>query len=177
MTILISPTWWHHLQVWPQTPWWPKLELKIWPHLAQSIDSELIEGFWCPRCLNDYIYLPYMIGLLSGGTTSSLVAKNRTKKLSEPFEELQGLNSEFEPCSFLNGWDNFLVLFLATREVVALFAMFLSCLACCIGHVDTLNIKILPWTSTSKVKIWSENLKQESEAKIWSKNSGGHCVY
>ena len=30
------------------------------------------------------------------GTTASLVAKNGTKKLSQPFEELQGSNSEFK---------------------------------------------------------------------------------
>merc|ERR1712089_45543 len=30
---------WDHLQVAPQTPWWPKLELKIRPHLAESIEK------------------------------------------------------------------------------------------------------------------------------------------
>ena len=27
------------------TPWWPKLELNILPNLAQSVDSELMDGF------------------------------------------------------------------------------------------------------------------------------------
>merc|ERR1712089_48098 len=30
---------WDHLQVAPQTPWWPKLELKIRLHLAESIEK------------------------------------------------------------------------------------------------------------------------------------------
>ena len=37
-----------------------------------------------------------MIESLASGTTSSLVAKNVTKKLSLPFEELQGSNSELK---------------------------------------------------------------------------------
>ena len=36
------------------------------------------------------------IYFLYNGGTSSLVAKNGTKKLSQTFEELQGLNSEFK---------------------------------------------------------------------------------
>ena len=36
-----------------------------------------------------------MIGSFASGTTASLVAKNVTKKLNQPFEELQGSNSEF----------------------------------------------------------------------------------
>ena len=37
-----------------------------------------------------------MIGLFARSVTTSLVAKNGTKKLSHLFEELQGSNSEFE---------------------------------------------------------------------------------
>ena len=96
MTISISPKWQDHLQVAPLTPWWPKLELKIFPHLAQSIDSELTDRFWCSRCLNDCINLPHMIGSLPSGTTSSLMAKNWTKNLSQLFKELQGSNLEFK---------------------------------------------------------------------------------
>ena len=36
-----------------------------------------------------------MIGLFASGATDSKVAQNGTKKLSQPFEELQGSNSEF----------------------------------------------------------------------------------
>ena len=39
---------------------------------------------------------PHMIGSFESGATSSLVAKNRTKKLSLLFEELQGSNLEFK---------------------------------------------------------------------------------
>ena len=87
MTTLISPTWWDYLQVAPLTPWGPKLELKILPHLAQSIDSELMDRFWCSRYLNNCIDLPHMIGSLTSGATSSLVAENRTNKLSQLFED------------------------------------------------------------------------------------------
>ena len=95
-TVFISPTWqntWkcrHYLSV------RKKLEIKILVHLAQSIESKIMDGFWYSGCLNDRIDLPYMIGSFPGGTTSSMVAKNWTKKLSQPFEELQGWNSEFK---------------------------------------------------------------------------------
>ena len=36
------------------------------------------------------------MGLFASGATASLVVKNGTKKLSQPFEELQGSNSEFK---------------------------------------------------------------------------------
>ena len=39
---------------------------------------------------------PHMIGLFESSATSSLVAKNRTKKLSLLFEELQGSYLEFK---------------------------------------------------------------------------------
>ena len=34
-----------YFQVAQLSPWWPKLELKILPHLAQSLESELMDGF------------------------------------------------------------------------------------------------------------------------------------
>ena len=77
------------------TPWWPKLEIKILPHLAQSIESEMIDGFLCSRCLNDHIDLPNMMGSFESGATASIVAKNLTKNLSQQFKELQGSNWEF----------------------------------------------------------------------------------
>ena len=36
-----------------------------------------------------------MIGSFASGATASLVAKNGTKELSQPFEELQSSNLEF----------------------------------------------------------------------------------
>ena len=65
----------------PLTSWWPKLEIKILPHLAQSIESEIIDGFLCSRCLNDHIDVPNMIGPIASGATSSMLAKNGTKSL------------------------------------------------------------------------------------------------
>ena len=96
MTVLVSPTWWDHLKVAPLNPWWPKLELKISPHLAESIESEIMGRFWCSRSLNDRIGLLNMIGSFASGATASIVAKNWTNNLSQPFKELQGSNSEFK---------------------------------------------------------------------------------
>ena len=45
------------------------------------IKSSPMDGFWCLRCLNDYINLPDMIGLLASGATNYLVAKIGTKDL------------------------------------------------------------------------------------------------
>ena len=39
---------------------------------------------------------PHMIWSQASGATSSLVAKKWTKNISQPFEELQGSNSEFK---------------------------------------------------------------------------------
>ena len=55
--------------------------------LGIPIDSEIMDGFWHSRCLKDRIALLYMIGSLASGANASLVAKNGTKKLSQPFEE------------------------------------------------------------------------------------------
>ena len=94
MTVSISPKRWDHLQVVPLTPWWPKLKLKIWPHLAESKESQIMDKFWCSRCLNDRINLPDMIGSFASGAIAFIVAKNWTKTLSQLFKELQGPNSE-----------------------------------------------------------------------------------
>ena len=40
------------------------------------IESEMMEIFLHSRYLNNYFYLPDMIGLFANGTTTSLVAKN-----------------------------------------------------------------------------------------------------
>ena len=63
------------------------MELKVLPHLPQSIESEIIDGFWSSRCLNDYIEGSDMIGSFASSATTSLVAKNGTKILSQPFED------------------------------------------------------------------------------------------
>ena len=45
------------------------------------ISPEIIDGFWCSRCLNDRIDLSDMIGTFASSAKASLVAKNRTKKI------------------------------------------------------------------------------------------------
>ena len=37
--------------------------------------SEIMDGFWSSRCLNDCIDVPDKIGSLSSGTTTSMVVK------------------------------------------------------------------------------------------------------
>ena len=49
--------------------------------LALPIESEIMDGFWWFRCLNDRIDLPDMIGSFASGTTASMVAKSGTKKI------------------------------------------------------------------------------------------------
>ena len=49
--------------------------------LALPIESEIMDGFWCSRCLNDRIDLPDMIGSFASGATASMVAKSGTKKI------------------------------------------------------------------------------------------------
>ena len=46
--------------------------------LALLISSEIIDGFWHKRCLNDCINLFYIIGSFASGTNVSLVAKRGT---------------------------------------------------------------------------------------------------
>ena len=67
-----------------------------WNILAPPLESEIMDGFWCSRSLNDRIGLLNMIGSFASGTTASIVAKNWTNNSSQPFKELQGSNSEFK---------------------------------------------------------------------------------
>ena len=48
-------------------------------HFFLPIKSELIEGFWCSRCLKNNIDLSNMIGIFTSSATASLVAKIGTK--------------------------------------------------------------------------------------------------
>merc|ERR1711984_28888 len=68
--------------------------------LFLCIKSEIMDGFWSSRCLNDRIDLLDKIGSFLSGSTTPMVVKNGTKKIiplpmiklsiSQPFEELQG---------------------------------------------------------------------------------------
>ena len=55
-----------------------------------------MDRFLFSGCLNDRIDLLHMIGSLAGGATSSLVAKNWSKKLSQLFEKQLGSNLKFK---------------------------------------------------------------------------------
>ena len=48
-------------------------------HLAQSIESEIIDGFWSSRCLNDRLEVLNKIGSFASSATSPLVVKSGTK--------------------------------------------------------------------------------------------------
>ena len=43
--------------------------------LALPISPEIMDRFWCSRCLNDYIKVPNMMRLYADGTTTPLVVK------------------------------------------------------------------------------------------------------
>ena len=45
-----------------------------------SIKSEIMERFWCLRCLNNHIEVPDLIRLFAGCTTTPLVVKIWTKQ-------------------------------------------------------------------------------------------------
>ena len=49
--------------------------------LALPISPEIMDGFWCSRCLNDRIEVPDMMRLFAGGATNPLVVKIWTKQL------------------------------------------------------------------------------------------------
>ena len=83
------------------TPCRPKFELKIMSHLTQSIESELMDRFWCSRCLNNFINLSDMIGSLASGVTNSLVAKIGAKTLSPPFEDRFWCSRCLNDCIYL----------------------------------------------------------------------------
>ena len=44
------------------------------------IKSEIMDGFWSSRCLNDPVDLPDKIGSFLSGAATSMVVKNGTKK-------------------------------------------------------------------------------------------------
>merc|ERR1712148_126589 len=48
--------------------------------LCQFIKSEIMDGFWSSRCLNDPVDLPDKIGYFLSGAATSMVVKNGTKK-------------------------------------------------------------------------------------------------
>ena len=55
-----------------------------------------MDRFGCSRCLYNHIDRLDMMGSFTSGDTTSQVAKNRTKKLSQPFDEQQVLILDFK---------------------------------------------------------------------------------
>ena len=56
--------------------------------IVLCISSEIMDGFWCSRCLNNCIDLPNMIESFVSGATASLVPKKGTENLSLLFENI-----------------------------------------------------------------------------------------
>ena len=65
--------------------------------LALPISSEIMDGFWCSRCLNDRIEVPNMMRLFSGGATTPLVVKIWTKQPWVKIENLRIFDHNFSP--------------------------------------------------------------------------------
>ena len=117
--------------------------LRVPPHffpifslpIGMLIDSEILDGFWHSRCLNNRIDLPNMIRSLASGANASLVAKNGTKQPwvkienSCDFDRNFGQNLTMAILYFFFRYGSkilhkksqkfFLVPFLATKEVLA----------------------------------------------------------
>ena len=108
---------------------------ELLPYFALSIESEIIDGFWCSRCINDHFNLPDMIGSFASGATNSLVAKNGIKRIipllwikSSPVERfwcLRCLNHRIDLPDmmrlFASGATNSLVAKNETRKISQLF--------------------------------------------------------
>ena len=64
-------------------------------HLFLPISSEIMDGFWCLRCLNNRLEVPDMMRSFSGGATSPLVVKNWTKQPWLKIENLRDFDRNF----------------------------------------------------------------------------------
>ena len=69
------------VKIWTKQPW-VKIENLLF---TLPISPEIMDRFWCSRCLNNRIEVPDIIGSLASGTNALLVAKNGTRKISQPF--------------------------------------------------------------------------------------------
>jgi len=74
----------------------PSVSHKFYIQLALPISPEIMDGFWCSRCLNDRIEVPDMMRLFAGGATTPLVVKIWTK---QPWVKIENLH-DFE-CNFV----------------------------------------------------------------------------
>ena len=60
-----------------------------------SISSEIMDGFWCSRCLYNHIDAPDMMGSFSGGATTPLVVKIWTKQPRVKIENSRNFDCNF----------------------------------------------------------------------------------
>ena len=105
------------------------------PPFGMPIESEIMDGFWNSRCLNNRINLFYIIGSFASGANVSLVAKNGTKKiipllsikyvikssLVDRFQSLRSLNDRIDlpymMGSLASGTTNSLVAKIRTKDL------------------------------------------------------------
>ena len=64
------------VKIWTKQPW-VKIENLLF---ALPISPEIMDRFWCSRCLNDRVEVPDMMRLFAGGATTPLVVKIWTKQ-------------------------------------------------------------------------------------------------
>ena len=68
---------------------------KFYIQLALPLSPEIMDGFWCSRCLNDRIKVPDMMRLFPGGATTPLVVKIGTKQPWVKIENLRNFDRNF----------------------------------------------------------------------------------
>ena len=73
------------------------LRHEFYIQLALPISPEIMDGFWCSRCLNDRIKVPEMMRLFAGGAKTPLVVKIWTKHPWVKIEYLRNFNRDFAP--------------------------------------------------------------------------------
>ena len=67
------------------------------PHFFSrlSLKSEIMDGFWSSRCLNDHIDLPDKIGSFLSGAATSMVVKNGIKKtFHQKIQKIKGSSNK-----------------------------------------------------------------------------------
>ena len=73
----------------------PLVSHKFYVSLALPISPEIMDGFWCSRCLKDCIKVPDMIRLFAGGATTPLVVKIWTKQTWVKIEYSRDFDRDF----------------------------------------------------------------------------------
>ena len=79
------------VKIWTKQPWM-KIENLLF---ALPISPEIMDIFWCSRCLNNCIEVPDMMRLFAGGATTPLVVKIWTKQPWVKIENLHNFDRNF----------------------------------------------------------------------------------